>query len=848
MRQDLPSYTSDPKQGLERLEREKLDFLKSAHVISKFEPDNIKKYAVHENTPQPVNFSHLESFTALDLALDSDLDRPTLQTPSLGNIRQLTQPTIQEPLPWALNRAIKADDDNIVPLDEEFPFARVLRPVKIFVKKEHIPSQASPKPSALSSRPPSVRENTHNDTPSPLASLSHYIPQAKLEEAPSAPEPSSDGIPESGSLDLIALEDDALDGSDLNALFQDLSLQNQLQEPDFEHTVGQFAPLPSAPQIEPLRNIPQASIVDPYEYTHAQFEHYQELNPIHITGSHPSGEALHTPPLLDLIPLNASQLNSPALHQQNDSLHLSAQKSEPPQITAVSLLEPVQEEDLPYTLEPVHDEELSYTLEPVHPHIAATQAPPQAEAKSILNILWFVAVALLVAGSLFFLYLMGYFTSSSSLEPPSLSAVDKIRSHSPEDIARASRRASEAVHMAFDFQAYLLPALITNAQQSQDPQEALEYWHSAHALFPQSIDALHGLGRALIQSQKYQEARDILRESRDTIAFNEETQTLILQAFRQDPAFLPPDEYIDEPSWDAIAPLGGGSTLTFKIQNDNKTIAAFKPLQTRRQSNYRAEIAAWRLCQLIECDFKVPYNKEIRIEKSAFFTMFNRSKSSKKEDYAPQLVDLIWTKQNGKEYLFGTYKEWIDDFTRFPIELLTLWKPWLAQSETTSPLLELKIALAPIQNISSIHKLYPKILSASPNLTTDQLASQIAQILVFDLLTGNWDRFSGVPQWWGVNCQFANDQIVSIDNGASFQPYTNQKVFERFQMAQKFSKRFIREIHALNKDETLALLFPNPDERERRSFEQFWIQRTVLLSHVDSLVEQYGAERVFAFP
>ena len=118
---------------------------------------------------------------------------------------------------------------------------------------------------------------------------------------------------------------------------------------------------------------------------------------------------------------------------------------------------------------------------------------------------------------------------------------------------------------------------------------------------------------------------------------------------------------------------------------------------------------------------------------------------------------------------------------------------------------------------------------------------------MFDYLIGNWDRFSGVPEWAGVNCQFKDNKIVSIDNGASFPAYSNEKVYERFMMTERFSLHMIDSLRALDKAQTFKLLFPDASKYETEAFEQFWKQRSALLTRIDSLSQTYGSKRVLSF-
>jgi hypothetical protein len=280
---------------------------------------------------------------------------------------------------------------------------------------------------------------------------------------------------------------------------------------------------------------------------------------------------------------------------------------------------------------------------------------------------------------------------------------------------------------------------------------------------------------------------------------------------------------------------------------DGHEYGAFKPLQKRKQSNYRAEIASWRLCEILQCDFRIPWNRPVKIEKKIFNKLYNRSKSKARDSYRSNLIDIIWTSEANGDYVYGTLKEWVPGFTQFPIELRSVWKGWLSQTNYIDTFPELKDALLPISKNKYVPKLYSALMAQSPDLTTEALASQISQVLSFDYLVGNWDRFSGEPKWWGVNCQFKDNAIISIDNGAAFPSYGNEKVKERFMTVERFSSHFIHALRMLDKERTLDLLFPDATEFEKKCFEQFWKQREAILTRVDSLCEKYGSEHVLSF-
>lgn len=487
---------------------------------------------------------------------------------------------------------------------------------------------------------------------------------------------------------------------------------------------------------------------------------------------------------------------------------------------------------------------------PISPETAPTETESAATSA-----LWLALIVVLLGLIGVLLYLMGFLSFiSPALAPRTAPTMAKIESEAvqptPLAIRQSIARVSFQMQMITDPDIWLdswveQKVSTLSAEQRQPilsmardmrPREWNHWKHSVEDSL--SLDLFDDARGMLFQARRY-----VDMSAEQLYAWN----ALFYRSFSEDPHFIQPAQLITEADCDEIAPLGGGSTLTFKLRKDGANIAALKPHQTRLQSNYRSEIAAWRLCELLDCAFDVPWNREVKIEKSTFYKLFERSRSSKKAEYRPQLKDIIWQDSDGKPHVFATLKDWVAKFTRFPIEYTALWKPWLRQTDFVESFPPLKDGLKPLRALSQTKDLYDDILALAPSLDTKALAAQISEVLTFDFLIGNWDRFSGVKTWWGVNCQFADDKIVSIDNGASFPAYSNDKVRERFMMTERFSAHFIERLRILDKEETKKLLFPNATEHETKRFEQFWSQRAAVLKRIDTLSELHGVERVLSF-
>ncbi len=298
----------------------------------------------------------------------------------------------------------------------------------------------------------------------------------------------------------------------------------------------------------------------------------------------------------------------------------------------------------------------------------------------------------------------------------------------------------------------------------------------------------------------------------------------------------------------AIKKLGGGSSLVYRLIKDKQTFAAFKPLQSRKQTNPRAEIAAYRLCPLMRCRFDIPKNTPVSFEYRQFSGLYARIPSN--PNASEEFKDLTLTRQNDQDLVTGTMKTWIPDYADFPIEYEDIWLPWFALSKD-----ELKNHKA-IDSIEAFvaknhseraEHLASKLKKHLADASAYDIALQISNMLVLDLLTNNWDRYSSNQAFYGVNCQIANQRFVSIDNGAAFSQTVNPKPRKHVQAIQRFSRITVEAIRAWDHDRTLERLFPNATSFDRERFETFWAQRQYFLNTIDQLVAQNGEEQTLFF-
>ncbi|MFU8806328.1 MAG: hypothetical protein ACNA8W_21130, partial [Bradymonadaceae bacterium] len=197
---------------------------------------------------------------------------------------------------------------------------------------------------------------------------------------------------------------------------------------------------------------------------------------------------------------------------------------------------------------------------------------------------------------------------------------------------------------------------------------------------------------------------------------------------------------------------------------------AFKPTQPDF-SDWRSELAAYRLCELVLCHFQIPTTLYARLDKSEL-------------DAHSGNLEGPWSWQessSGTSFIEGSLQALVEETSPWPIEIVSTWRDWLTLAGAMESLDE----------------------------PTRMLARQVSDILVFDFLTNNWTRFSSNRERFGENSLVADGTIFSIHNGDTFQPRASQRVQGRFEWTSRFSRTMVHAIRGLEPDVVNEILFPS---------------------------------------
>jgi hypothetical protein len=207
----------------------------------------------------------------------------------------------------------------------------------------------------------------------------------------------------------------------------------------------------------------------------------------------------------------------------------------------------------------------------------------------------------------------------------------------------------------------------------------------------------------------------------------------------------------------------GHTSVVFKIELESNEKMAWKPSSKRGKERWRGEIAAAKLGRALRIPNVPPACMRT-------FTM---------KELTPLLpkgaLDEVIANEDGS--INGAEIPWIEGLQFLPIEkepLRTEWKQWLGDGGIPGP--------------------------------KANLAAQLSTLVVFDAITGNWDRYSGA----NIGLDAGGQHVLFIDNDAAFMegppPKELAANLARLEATQHFSRSLVGSLRTINVARALGRL------------------------------------------
>jgi hypothetical protein len=258
----------------------------------------------------------------------------------------------------------------------------------------------------------------------------------------------------------------------------------------------------------------------------------------------------------------------------------------------------------------------------------------------------------------------------------------------------------------------------------------------------------------------------------------------------------------------------GGSSLSFRVEFADGSRAAFKPAQTNLQTVPRKEVAAYRLNRLLGLG-AVPPAAVRALSRDDLLAKLH-------PDSAPALPRIR------AETIFNPLGR--------TAGVVSYWIPEIKDSGLDTPDGQRDSAQWLIQGSFIPPEQRP-------------LAAQLSDLILFDFLTANPDRYSG----GNIKMSPDGSQLYFMDNTMAFflNPEGHPRNRERLGRTQRFSRRLYRALGRVTVP-TLERLMSHEDDPENvltaSEIRAVVARREFLQRHIDSLAGSYGEVDVLAFP
>lgn len=262
----------------------------------------------------------------------------------------------------------------------------------------------------------------------------------------------------------------------------------------------------------------------------------------------------------------------------------------------------------------------------------------------------------------------------------------------------------------------------------------------------------------------------------------------------------------------------GHTSVVLKLGLTGDLTAAYKPRSKTGSVRFRGEIAAYRLAAAWGLTNVPP----------ADFRAFSATELRSVLDQKAQKTfdEQVVIETDGT--VRGALIPWIPKLEFIPLEKdeqAKRWRPWLGIGTP---------------------------IATTPTGCDAQLAGQIATLVSFDLITANWDR------WSGGNIGVVHgecDRLLFVDNDGAFFDPVPQDLFHRqlaeFNTVKRFSRSFVKALERVSEDDLRAALgeeSPGKPLLPAKTITGILARRKVVLSTVRSAIQQLGEATALSLP
>ena len=258
----------------------------------------------------------------------------------------------------------------------------------------------------------------------------------------------------------------------------------------------------------------------------------------------------------------------------------------------------------------------------------------------------------------------------------------------------------------------------------------------------------------------------------------------------------------------------GHSSVVLRMRTVARVTAAMKVRSHDIPDGYRYEIAAYRLSRALELDNVPPATyRRVRwteIRNRFHDDMLDRRRSVKRR--------VLWDEDDSAP---AAAIYWVRGMRSVGYEDVSKWADWVRGGDIPEG--------------------------------KELLARDFSNMAVFDMLIGNWDRFSG----GNFPADATRQRALLRDNDRGFstpllEPRFN-RLLERLAATERFSRSVFERLRALDEEAIVRALEGDPINGvepllDQRQIADVLERRATVLSHICALIDERGEDEVLVFP
>lgn len=258
--------------------------------------------------------------------------------------------------------------------------------------------------------------------------------------------------------------------------------------------------------------------------------------------------------------------------------------------------------------------------------------------------------------------------------------------------------------------------------------------------------------------------------------------------------------------------------MAFRLVFEDGSKGVFEPATRQYPAGYRAEVAAYRVARFLGLDDVFPVITR-RVTKEELRRRLDPAFHDAWKD-----IDR-WTSWQDDDSVLGAVAPWVGDVRALDLsddDAVQRWSRWLEGSQ------EIPDGRVP-------------------------LARDLSNMLAFDYLIGDWDRFEspllGTPDGRRL---FLRDHDRAF--AAPLPPVLHRRVLDKLMLTRRFSRSFVARLALLDRRAIERELAADPGQIEgrpiltRAQIAGVLDRREGLLSYVGALIDERGRKAVLSLP